>query len=187
MLVAACTREPPRPVPTVPIASSATIAAPDAGAPAPTATVSPNAEFDGETRGCGDIFLFRITKDRKSVLVIEVDVKKLGLTPGGSRTFDLAAHDPHVRARIDVYPMPVVGELHCTDAGRPNPKPISYAASDGSLALILARPPTSKGTRTGSYVATMELTGARFIGDGTITIDVPRAKMDGVVVGWVPG
>jgi len=50
--------------------------------------------------------------------------------------------------------------------------------------LILSRPP---GSRAGSYVAAIELTGARFLGGGGITIDVPRATMDGVVVGWLPG
>jgi hypothetical protein len=149
---------------------------------------APQSAFTGEMIGCANVNAYRSTPDRTQFVTVVLDRASLGLAVGSKATYDLARAPSGVQVGIDVWSAAPTSEKYCTDFGtNDGATRTQWEAEAGSITIELKNDP-SAAPSSGSYLATIKITNAQFIGPKKgVAAFVPQIVIENVRVGWLPG
>jgi len=144
----------------------------------------PATSFPGAANGCGNVFAYRASADGTQYVTVQIDRDELGLKNGETRSIDLASAPPSVKVLVEIFARAPTESRYCTDLRSETLTSTTWTAEAGTLRIELGE----KQGDSGSYKATVRVTGLRLIGPerGTSAI-VPTVEIKNVLVGWLPG
>lgn len=136
-----------------------------------------------ESDGCADIRVVATNSDGTEALVIDVDVRALGIGRGDERLFDLAEPPVGVEVVLEVYAEPPLSPMYCVDFLVETGPPVQWRPVGGTLTVELR----DSNERAGTYEAIVGIrdlvlengTGRRVEADEPIEIVA--------TVGWLAG
>ncbi|MDQ3821267.1 MAG: hypothetical protein M3362_26805 [Acidobacteriota bacterium] len=140
--------------------------------------------FEGKFSGCGTVFVYRVSEDKKKVVIVEASRGALNLseTP---QTFDIGSSD-YLKVYMDDYEKPVQWLEYCTDEVSANdPKPKRIPAKSGKVTIYISK--SSEPNDPHLYRVTVELNDLSFKPSGDHFYYLEKAEMKDVLVGWLPG
>ncbi len=140
---------------------------------------------DGRSQGCGDAFLYRISADNSTVLVLRWDGAATGTWElnDTSKTMVGEVGDTGVEVWMEVGRN--LGQMVCNDAVEQEPVlETVYTGISGSVELTLTVP---EGTDQQFPTAEARVTGLLLRGEDGTVIEVDEVTFSPVTVGWYAG
>ncbi|HEY8076281.1 MAG TPA: hypothetical protein VIF62_19280 [Labilithrix sp.] len=134
----------------------------------------------GKTGGCGNVFAWRAASDGKRFLTIRVDAKGAGLSPGGSRRFDLAGEPKEIVVQLETFPNAPADAPYCATGAHDTAEVWKAEAGVVTVDLEASPPPDTR------FHATLRARDLRFRSADGSRVFVPTVTIDDVIVGWNP-
>lgn len=134
--------------------------------------------------GCGDLFFFKGTADRREVLWGSADKDKLKLPKTGSKSFDLAAAHDGLEVAVDLWVAAPRDSAYCNDISADTEREATWRATKGKVTITIHGPPDEK-NRT--YKASIRLEGVVFDDGAGHTVTLADETIREVLVGWYAG
>ena len=135
--------------------------------------------YNGDTIGCGDFVVYKLTKDNKEYISIVVDMSSIELEERQAYAIGKADVVNVTRKKFN-------GPIHtalCNDVMSERPEEVLTESADGGVVeVIVGELQQEKKEKGEPYTVTLVLKKVTF---ETSTIDYLR--MDDVNVGWLPG
>jgi hypothetical protein len=151
-------------------------------------SLTPVLEYNGETGGCGDIFIYKSTADRSEFITIYVSAAEFEFSQEPV-TLNIADYPESIFVRIEIYSDSVeaLGQFpYCNDiAPAAQPQTVARAGSGQITVSTTAEEPITN-TCAKSYPATIVLVGIEFDINGEL-FHLPSMTFEEVEVGWCAG
>jgi hypothetical protein len=148
----------------------------------------PPLTFQDQSRGCGNIRVYKLNQEYTAAIVVEADTAKLHLSRE-MKTFDLGNKREGLQVYIDFYfYLPegngFIRQLYCNDVASYHQPPKKWVAQRGEVQITLGEPvPPGIG-----YKATVRLENVHFVDEnGQNEIVLSQLIFNDVFVGWLPG
>jgi hypothetical protein len=148
----------------------------------------PTFNYAKETEGgCADVYLHKGTADKREVLWISADKKKLKLPDEGSKTFDLAEAPDGLLVAVDLWDKAPRFSAYCNDIGPDTKREATWKAKKGKITLTLH--PMEEGEKTGprQYKASARVQDMLFEDDAGHQATLKNETITEVLVGWYAG
>jgi hypothetical protein len=154
----------------------------------PQAKSLPPLTFSDKSRGCGNIFVYKLNQECTAAIVVKADTAKLHLSTA-TTTFDLHNRQDGLAVYVDFYYyLPegngFIGQYYCNDVFLPHKPPKKWLAQQGRVQITL----TELGSPGMGYRATIRLDNALFVDENDQNeIALNQLIFKEVFVGWLPG
>lgn len=149
---------------------------------------TPTFNYVKETEGgCNDVFLHKGSADKREVLWISADKKKLNLAENDSKTFDLAETPDGLVVAVDLWDKAPRFSAYCNDISSETKREATWKAKKGKITLTLH--PTKEGEKAGlrQYKASARLDDVTFEDDAGHQATLKKETIAEVLVGWYAG
>ena len=157
-------------------------------APVGTAVRSPTFDYVKETEGgCGNLYLYKGTADKREVLWISANEKKLQLPEEGSKTFDLAAAPDGLQVAVDLWEAAPRFSAYCNDIAPDTKKQATWKATKGKITISVHKPPDPAQPGPPKHKAGARLEGVVFEDEAGHQATLPEETIPEHLVGWYAG
>ena len=149
---------------------------------------TPTFNYVKETEGgCADVYLHKGSADKREVLWISADKKKLKLPEKDSTTFDLAEAPDGLVVAVDLWDKAPRFSAYCNDISPDTKREATWKAKKGKITLTLH--PTKEGEKAGprQYKASARLDDVTFEDDAGHQATLKNETITEVSVGWYAG
>jgi hypothetical protein len=137
--------------------------------------------------GCANLFFHKGSEDRREVLWISADKKKLQLPERGSKTFDLAAAPEGLTIAVDLWKEAPRFSAYCNDISPDTQREATWKARKGKVTITVFEPEGKLGPGFRDYKASIRLEDVLFEDDAGNQATLKEETITEVRVGWLAG
>src|SRR5437660_1015145 len=87
--------------------------------------------------GCGDVYFYKGTADRREVLWVSAQKEKLNLPAKGSKTFDLATAPDGLQVAVDLWDAAPRFSAYCNDISADTKRESTWRATKGKVTITI--------------------------------------------------